>query len=334
MPSRMQHNGQAAGQRKRLLSSIARSRVNGSLTMFALHGGWRRRSAGPFDPVWPFCVVRPVAKAVLAAILVFWSPPGLSLVSHAQGVSDLVLPRGHAETISVVALSPNDKQIATGSTDRTVILWDATNGLQLRTLECSHQVVTSLDFSADGTQLCAGLATGPVIVWDVATGRRIRTLSWHTRTVNSVSFSHDGSQLLTASGNGQSAVLWALDSGLKLHSFDMSAPIACAAFSPDGRMVATGGGKRVQAWKTRTNSRDERPDFVDSSDATSLVVWDAQSGRKHQTLAGHQAAINAAVFSADGKRLLKVAPKATRRLSFGICGRENNSRSSPRTKAS
>src|SRR5262249_41710234 len=61
--------------------------------------------------------------------------------------------KGHRNTISYVAFSPNGKQLASSSTDRTVIVWNLDNG-QIERLFAEHKTqVRQVGFAPDGVHL-------------------------------------------------------------------------------------------------------------------------------------------------------------------------------------
>lgn len=57
---------------------------------------------------------------------------------------------GHSSWVSAVAFSPDGKQLASGSCDTTVRIWDAATGATLQTLE-ANTVITRLSYSSDGS---------------------------------------------------------------------------------------------------------------------------------------------------------------------------------------
>jgi tetratricopeptide (TPR) repeat protein len=65
-----------------------------------------------------------------------------------------------------VAFSPDGTRLASGSSDQTVRIWDATSGQEVLTLQSPTGRVSGVAFSRDGTRLAAaGLGSTPVI-WD------------------------------------------------------------------------------------------------------------------------------------------------------------------------
>ena len=61
-------------------------------------------------------------------------------------------PQGPSSTVRSVAYSPDGTQLASGSLDNTVKLWDARNGTLIATLKNHTAAVNSVAYSPDGTQ--------------------------------------------------------------------------------------------------------------------------------------------------------------------------------------
>jgi WD40 repeat protein len=100
-----------------------------------------------------------------------------------------------------VMFSPDGRQLASASADRTVRLWDPASSQPTLTLQGHTDWVTEVAFSPDGRQLASASADGTVRLWDPASGQPTATLQGHTDSVNGVAFSPDGRQLASASGD-------------------------------------------------------------------------------------------------------------------------------------
>ena len=83
---------------------------------------------------------------------------------------------GHTGSIRSVAYNSNGKNLATGSADNTVKLWDIYTGECLKTLHSHTDLVRSVTFSPDGKMLASASRDLTVKLWDVETGECLKTL--------------------------------------------------------------------------------------------------------------------------------------------------------------
>ena len=99
-----------------------------------------------------------------------------------------------------VACSRDGRSIASGSVDKTVILWDARTYTQLGYPLTGHtNDVYSVCFSPDSTLVASGSYDLSVRVWSIETCSLVCELKGHLRSVTAVVFSPDGRNVLSGS---------------------------------------------------------------------------------------------------------------------------------------
>jgi WD40 repeat protein/serine/threonine protein kinase len=195
---------------------------------------------------------------------------------------------GHKACVNGVAFSADGKWLATASDDRTGKVWDARTGREKFTLEGHTDKVWAVAFSPDGRRLASASEDRTMRFWDTRTGRQIVTVPVDEK-LSSVVFSPDGTRLATAGWN--TLKVWDAASGREVRRFSGHIhSLWCAAFSSDGRWLATAG-----------------------NDAT-VKLWDVERGTELRTFYGHTDNVSCVVFSPDGRRLASAGWEGTVRL--------------------
>jgi WD40 repeat protein len=201
------------------------------------------------------------------------------------------LLEGHTDLMGAVAISPDNRRIASGNNDHSARLWDADTGKELRSFEGHLFEVTSVAFTADGKRLFSGNKDGTARLWDTESGKELRKLEGHTRWIWSVAISPDGSRALSCCSGDGDVRLWDLPKGEEIRRLEGHQPdVKSVAFSPDGRQALSAG-----------------------NDGT-LRLWDLATGKEVRALAGHIGPVRRVVFSADGRQALSGGYDNTMRL--------------------
>ena len=79
-----------------------------------------------------------------------------------------------------VSYSPDGQRLVTSGWDKTVKVWDATNGAEVVSLHGHSNVVQSAVFSQDGQRVATASWDKTARVWDAATGKELLTLRGHS----------------------------------------------------------------------------------------------------------------------------------------------------------
>ena len=110
---------------------------------------------------------------------------------------------GHESSVLSVVYSPNDMQIVSGSSDSTILIWDAETRNIYRVIEEHSDVVTSLAFSPDGKTFLSGSNDQTIRVWDVESGESIcDPFVGDSGFVRIVEYFPDGNRFASGSSDG------------------------------------------------------------------------------------------------------------------------------------
>ena len=89
-----------------------------------------------------------------------------------------------------VAWSKDGKQVASGSRDKSVKIWETSTGECVSTLnvDSGFMGVQSISYSAAGDMIAVGCSNGKIFLVDAVTVQVKRSLSGHSRYVTAVSY--------------------------------------------------------------------------------------------------------------------------------------------------
>ncbi|XP_059140852.1 WD repeat-containing protein 88-like [Physella acuta] len=111
---------------------------------------------------------------------------------------------GHTNIVSSCDISHDERNFATASWDKTILLWDVATGMYRSKgptmLKGGHDgSVSCCQFSSDGLLLVTGSYDMNIVVWDLENSVQKLKLQGHSDWVNDVCFSEDQKWLLSCS---------------------------------------------------------------------------------------------------------------------------------------
>ncbi len=203
--------------------------------------------------------------ASLLAIHAYRTSPTREATESLYAVADVPLEHrlpGPVKGVTAATFSPDGKTLATGSPDRTILLWNSSTGEKKKPLTGRTGLVSSVAYSPDGKQLAAG--GDGAQVWDTATGHAMSSLRGRSaRSIRAVGFSRNGRALAV----GEGGRVWDVGTGQVRTTLKGPVdPEMAATFSPEGDSLAT-------------SVRD-----------STAQIWDVATGRVRFTLTGHSGA--------------------------------------------
>jgi WD40 repeat protein len=241
-------------------------------------------------------------------------------------MKEKLILQGHHHFIKSISISPDRKLLASGSSDRSIKIWDITDYKEIRTIiDELHNEVVVVSFSADGKILASGTKGGRVRIWDYNTGKQLHLFeSPFSPILGSLSISPDGKILAISYDDG--AVIFNLETKKEIKRLDLKGSAKSVKFSPNGKYLAISDflsihilnldtytelsvGKEVRG---TVASMDFSPDsnvlisghtfYIDHLPHGKLHAWDIRTGMHIKEWEG-QGEILSVVFSPDGKSI-------------------------------
>lgn len=251
------------------------------------------------------------------------------------------------EEVSSVAFSPDGKLIASKlysssfAGNQGVILWDATSGKLVTTVDGPRNGVIAIRFTPDGREVASEYAS----TWNIRDGKLTTRSSDSnepagSRSVYASAWSSDGAVYALAErkiGERNKLAIRNVATGQLLRSFPIETEVQDLRFSGDGRTLVgvVRNPNTVLIWDANTGDVIQRisvvgPAFYDlaySSDGTMLAasageivrndrvdVFDPGTGKAIYGLNGHSSVVFSLAFSPDNKILASGSGDTTIKL--------------------
>jgi WD40 repeat protein len=146
---------------------------------------------------------------------IIFDPPGKRVFVVCHGKEAVVgnidtgrliqMPNEHEkEPIYDVAISPDNRLVATTGWDQSVIVWAFAPGEEphrLTTIAGQRITCWSVAFSPDGRRLAVGMANGQIYLWDFQHNIRVGVLRGHKQPVWALGFNPDDDSLVSVSAD-------------------------------------------------------------------------------------------------------------------------------------
>jgi WD40 repeat protein len=158
---------------------------------------------------------------------------------------------GHTGELHAVAVTPDGRQIVSGSWEHALSLkvWDLESGQLLRSLDSPVLWANAVAITPNGRQIVSGSNDSPLKVWDLEGGQLVGLLEGHSKRVLAAAITPDGRQVVSGSAD-RTVKVWDISTPLNSGPARSGRPLSLlethtdsivgVAVTPDGRQVVTG----------------------------------------------------------------------------------------------
>ena len=232
----------------------------------------------------------------------------------------LFICSGHSSRVMALAWAPNGTRIATAGYDKTVRIWDTSNGKCITIYRGHTNHVNAVVWSPDGQRIASASDDRTIQIWDPISRTTLMTLQGHVNRVTSLAWSPD-SPRLASGGTDKTVILWDTNTGRTLFVYQgHTDAVHTVAWSPTGsastgqagrvaRIASGGVDTTVRLWEP---TKDTKGNFL-----TSFLF----PNRNAFTYSRHVQRVNAVAWSPDGRRIASVSSDKTMQVWDVVSGK-------------
>jgi WD40 repeat protein len=174
-----------------------------------------------------------------------------------------------------IAMHPDKKWIAIGTTDGIVALYDPMNGKLLRELQGHTNYIASIELTHDGTILASASFDGNVRIWEPDSGRMIQNIRAHDGRVTALKFQPNNRNLVSV-GFDCYARVWDLlnNPEYKQMDFGQGALMSLVQARDPNRAFSIEEFGRLTQWDLKSGHQIPYP-LKDLALPNGKFIWDA-----------------------------------------------------------
>ncbi|KAI9797211.1 MAG: hypothetical protein M1833_005620 [Piccolia ochrophora] len=195
---------------------------------------------------------------------------------------------GHAGEIFATRFDPSGSYIASGSMDRSIMLWRTYGACDNYGVLTGHKgAVLDLHWSRDSRVIFSASADMMLASWDLESGTRIRRHPGHEEVINCLDVSRRGEELLVSGSDDGSIGIWDPRQKDAIDYIETDFPITAVALSEAGNELYSGG--------------------IDND----IKVWDLRKKAVAYSMIGHADTVTSLEISPDSQTLLSNSADST-----------------------
>ncbi|KAJ9210521.1 hypothetical protein DTO166G4_7906 [Paecilomyces variotii] len=195
---------------------------------------------------------------------------------------------GHSGEVFAVRFDPTAQHIASGSMDRSIMLWNTYGKCENYGILSGHKgAVLDLHWSRDSRVIFSASADMTLASWDLGSGQRIRRHVGHEEIINCLDISKRGQELLVSGSDDSHIGIWDPRQKDAVDFLGTDFPITAVALSEAGNEIYSGS--------------------IDND----IKVWDIRKQAVIYTMIGHTDTITSLQVSPDSQTLLSNSHDST-----------------------
>ena len=153
--------------------------------------------------------------------------------------------QGHSDRVNNCKFTSTERnKLISVSSDRTLKIWDVSNGKVLKSFAFSS-APHAIDVSTNDNYFASGHKNGEIRLWSLTDPKEIQRLKVHTDQITSLKFSRDGSEIITSSKDHEIKIteIRTMQTVATLEHQDLNIPATAGKFAlaASGKYLAIGG---------------------------------------------------------------------------------------------